>query len=327
VNPRALLSLRGLVSAAISVGIVASLLGFLGDHHWTLDLFSHFRVQYMIGATILLLATVVLRQRRNALVASFGLLLNASLVLPLYWPPGQAPDSRAPVLKVLYANVLSHNDGYSGLLEWIDSEQPDIIALLEVSKEWKEALDPSLLAWPYQKSRPRDDNFGIAVYSRFPLQEVSWPVLTPTGSHSLFATLQWQNHEVPFLLVHPYPPIKRYAATTARAQIEELILRKEVSHELALLVGDLNTTPWSHTSRRLNTTTLRPARLGFGVLSTWPAKLPAPFRIPIDTILAGPRWSVQDLRVGPDFGSDHLPLVAHLTPLLPSSDRTTGTSR
>ncbi|MDF1729223.1 MAG: endonuclease/exonuclease/phosphatase family protein [Sulfitobacter sp.] len=310
----------GLVSATIGLGIAASLLGFLGDHHWTLDLFAHFRVQYLIGAIILLLLAAILRRKRSAMVAAFGLALNAGLVLPLYLQASEAAATDAPALKVLYANVLTQNDGSAALLQWIGAEDPDVIALLEYSEEWQAAMEPHLEAWPHRQVRPRDDNFGIAVYSRHAMGNVSWPVLTPTGSESFFASLNWKGLQFPFLLVHPYPPIRRYAATTARAQIEQLILRDEVSHPLALMVGDLNATPWSHTGRRMQDTDLRPARLGFGVLPTWPAMLPAPFRIPIDTVLTGPRWYVQDLRLGPDFGSDHLPLVAQLLPLPVDSD-------
>ncbi len=316
---RKLLSPSGLIHAAVALGILAgisaSLLGFLGDHHWTLDLFSHFRVQYMIGAAILLLAALVLRKRRSAMVAGFGLLLNAGLVLPLYWDSATAPKGDGASLKVLYANVLTRNKGYGELLQWIESEQPDVIALLEFSGDWKAAFDPELTAWPHRQIRPRDDNFGIAVYSRVPLTDATWPVLTPTGSTSLFANLQWNGLEFPFMLVHPYPPVRRYSSTTARAQMGELVKRSEVSEGLALLVGDLNATPWSHSSRQLQATPLRPARLGFGVLATWPAALPSIFRIPIDTIQTGPGWHVQNLRVGPDFGSDHLPLVAQLVPI------------
>ena len=332
---RKLLSASGLIHAAISLGIfagiAASLLGFLGDMHWTLDLFSHFRVQYMIGAAVLLIAAAILRKRRSASIAAFGLLLNAGLVLPLYWGSPEDPSQDAASLKVVYANVLTQNTGYAELLQWIEEEQPDVIALLEFSQEWKDALDPALSAWPHRQSRPRDDNFGIAVYSRFPLAGVTWPVLTPTGSTSLFANIRWSDLEVPFMLVHPYPPIRRYSSATARAQMGELVQRAEVSQDLALLVGDLNATPWSHSSRQLQATPLRSARLGFGVLPTWPANLPIIFRIPIDTIQTGSRWQVQDLRVGPNFGSDHLPLVARLTPLAADAesvaDQPSGSTR
>ncbi|MCP5023843.1 MAG: hypothetical protein GY930_19020 [bacterium] len=316
--PRPVLSsIRGLVAAAMAVtilgGIAGSLLGFAGDSHWTLDLFSHFRLQYLIGASLLFVLALLLRQWRNAGLAGAGLLLNALLIWPLYQGPTAAPANQGETLKILYANVLTHNQRYGELVQLVQQEQPDIIALLEFSEAWQEAVSMDLQAWPHREIRPRDDNFGIAVFSRFPLENSTWPVLTPTGSATLLSSLHWNGRKVPFIFAHPYPPIHRYASNTARAQVAELCLREELQHEAALLIGDLNATPWSHTYRQLQGTPLHDARHGFGILPTWPAGLPAFLRIPIDAVLVGPRWQVQELRVGPDIGSDHLPLIAELS--------------
>jgi endonuclease/exonuclease/phosphatase family metal-dependent hydrolase len=48
---------------------------------------------------------------------------------------------------------------------------------------------------------------------------------------------------------------------------------------------------------------------GWGYGYTRPTGLPW---MRIDHVLAGPEWAVTDCRVGPDFGSDHLPVVAEL---------------
>ena len=56
---------------------------------------------------------------------------------------------------------------------------------------------------------------------------------------------------------------------------------------------------------------------GWGYGYTRPADLPW-FRI--DHIVASPEWRVTECRVGPDFGSDHLPLIAELVlPAAPST--------
>lgn len=312
----ALLSIRGLMAAGMSVlilgGIAGSVLGLAGEFHWVLDLFSHFRAQYLIGASLLFVLCLMLRQWRNAGLACAGLLLNALLIWPLYQGPSES-EPQGATLKILYANVLTHNDQYASLARLIEEEQPDVIALLEFSENWQKALQGDLDAWPHREIRPRDDNFGIAVYSRYPLENSTWPVLTPTGSATLFSSLSWNGQSFPFVFAHPYPPIRRYASNTARAQVAEMCLRAELQHDAALLVGDLNATPWSHTYRQLKVTRLRNGREGFGVLPTWPAALPAFLRIPIDAVMVGPSWQVLDLRVGPDIGSDHLPLIMELS--------------
>ena len=45
-------------------------------------------------------------------------------------------------------------------------------------------------------------------------------------------------------------------------------------------------------------------------LPSWPAPLPALLRIPIDHVLVGGDLLVTAPRLGPAFGSDHLPLLA-----------------
>jgi endonuclease/exonuclease/phosphatase (EEP) superfamily protein YafD len=45
---------------------------------------------------------------------------------------------------------------------------------------------------------------------------------------------------------------------------------------------------------------------------TWPTPLPAPLRVPIDTVFVGGGLSLRDLHAGPDLGSDHLPVIAEI---------------
>ena len=80
-----------------------------------------------------------------------------------------------------------------------------------------------------------------------------------------------------------------------------------------VLVGDLNTTPWSqHFAQLLSEPRFRSVREGFGWLPTWPAMLPPFLRIPIDHCLVTSELDVLALDLGHNVGSDHLPLVVTL---------------
>ena len=78
----------GLLTAAGIVASVATVLGFLGRFSWLLDLFSHFRVQYMLG--LLVLGVVLFIGRRSRTASAFLLLacVNIAPVLPLYFGKG-----------------------------------------------------------------------------------------------------------------------------------------------------------------------------------------------------------------------------------------------
>jgi endonuclease/exonuclease/phosphatase (EEP) superfamily protein YafD len=82
-----------------------------------------------------------------------------------------------------------------------------------------------------------------------------------------------------------------------------------------LVVGDLNTTPYSHAFENfISTSGLKDARKGRGFLPTWGPLSPWPLRLPIDHILLSKGLEATSLNVGPDVGSDHRPLIAVLKP-------------
>ena len=81
----------------------------------------------------------------------------------------------------------------------------------------------------------------------------------------------------------------------------------------AVVLADLNQTPWSTAYRHL----IRDARLQDARRGQWPRKTWRPRRswlvgLPIDHVLYRGAVQVEQFRLGPDVGSDHLPLLADL---------------
>ena len=76
-----------------------------------------------------------------------------------------------------------------------------------------------------------------------------------------------------------------------------------------ILVGDFNSTPWSHVMTRLR----RKAGLNIlsGIRPSWPATLGISL-MPIDHILVSPDIINLGVGRGPYLGSDHLPIIARL---------------
>jgi endonuclease/exonuclease/phosphatase (EEP) superfamily protein YafD len=80
-----------------------------------------------------------------------------------------------------------------------------------------------------------------------------------------------------------------------------------------LIIGDLNTTPWSHAFTSLTGDgELISTQAGFGNQGTWPTHLPMPWLLPIDHCVVSREWVCVGREIGPETGSDHLPLLVSL---------------
>ena len=74
-----------------------------------------------------------------------------------------------------------------------------------------------------------------------------------------------------------------------------------------VLLGDLNTTPWSYFYRQyLETLGLKDAK-AHHYLPTWPTYIPV-FFLPIDHVLVSPKVQTLSQRLAGFNGSDHFPV-------------------
>ena len=80
-----------------------------------------------------------------------------------------------------------------------------------------------------------------------------------------------------------------------------------------MVVGDLNTSPWSPVFHDLlRASGLRDGRAGHGIQPTWPSLFPLLWT-PIDHCLVSRGLIVQRFQRGPYVGSDHFPLIVDIT--------------
>ena len=302
-------SLRGLLEAAAGLTLVVSAaVSFDVEHAWW-QLFTHFRLQYLGTSLALVALLLLLRHRRAAFLALLAAGINAGYVLP--WYVGDADVGGQP-FKLVQANVLSSNENHEALIALVDSENPDVVVLEEVTAEWAEAVATLANDYPYRYVIPRSDNFGIALLSRAPFVNVRHFASPPLGHPTIQARIDWHGKYIDLIASHPTVPVNPVVYAARNRQFENLAALVAESEGPVVLVGDLNATPWDRHYRRLEETTgLRNARRGFGIVPTWPTFLPLAM-IPIDHVLVSADIGVRALTAGPDIGSDHLPLVVTL---------------
>jgi endonuclease/exonuclease/phosphatase (EEP) superfamily protein YafD len=284
----------------------------LGNFTWWLDLFTHFRAQYFFAAVLLLILFACVRSKRGALLSAVLVVMNGASIGPLYLSP-DPPPTTGPPLRLLLANVHSGNQEFQLLLDLVAAERPDLLLFEEVTAVWVDALAPLSTEYPHQITRPSEDNFGIMLWSRIPLDRAEVQFFGAADVASIVARFRHGGQSINLLLTHPLPPMQARLAQLRDGQLMEVAAAARKLGPRTIVAGDLNVTPWSPIfSRLLDVSGLRDSTRGFGIQPTWPIVLPAPCRIPIDHCLHTSDLAVTDRRTGPHIGSDHLPLIIDL---------------
>ena len=316
-SPRPRWSLRGVADAALWVGraggfglCLLTLSAFAGERHWLLEITTHFRPHYAGGLLVFGAAYTCARHFRFAAFFTAFSLLNIAMLLPRFDARTPVPPE-TPSLKLLLANVHTDNRDYDAVLRLISHEQPDVIVLLEVNAVWLDAVASLEKTHPYFRTVPRSDNFGIALYSRVALRETRTAYLSASEVPSIqtIVTLA-KDRSLRLLATHPLPPGDAGNLVLRDQQLAAIASWSAGPATPALVIGDLNCTPWSPAFRRL----LANGSLqdtGRGITPTWPVK-PWFLRIPLDHCLATPSILTKEHRVGPDIGSDHFPIIVSI---------------
>lgn len=298
-----------LVTASGAVLSVASLFAYLGRFWWFLDLFSHFRVQYFLGLSAV--ALLLSFRRRYQAPVLFGLLAVANLctIAPLYFGAEPKPAKVSRTYRGLLMNVNTESGVQANAARVIRELAPDFVALEEVNDQWLSALSPTLREFPYSRAMPREDNFGIALYSKYPLLQGKILQVGEADIPSVTAELALPDGRVMVIATHPLPPGGPENSRLRNDQLAQLPNVVRQSSLPVLLLGDLNATPWCfHFKKLLRQSNLRNGSQGRGVLGTWPTFLPLVL-IPIDHCLHSAGLHVTRIGTGPKTGSDHYPLV------------------
>jgi endonuclease/exonuclease/phosphatase (EEP) superfamily protein YafD len=198
------------------------------------------------------------------------------------------------------------------MVAWLSRSDADIIALQEVTPQWALALEPLARSYPYRKVMSRDDAYGIALLSRWPLDDV-WPVdFADDGLPSLVANVDVHGRRLRVIALHARWPVVPELQVARDRVLQRAAALALTQPESTILLGDLNLTPYAPAFARLVTESgLRDALDAEAWRPTWQAGF-WPLALPIDHVLV-PRGScVTGHVIGPYLGSDHRPLQVTL---------------
>lgn len=295
----------------------ATLMGFLARLWWGFSLFSHFRVQYALAASGLALIWLIIQNKKIALFTGCFAAINLALIIPLYFKPTMSSDN-GQAIRVFFANVHTANPHHEIVRDLIIESDPGIIVLLEVNQNWLDDLDLMDSGFTYSVTQPREDNFGIALFSRFSLSDSGIVELGRYQLPSVYAQMQSNDEVITIIATHPPPPSHRTGAEARNQQIAEVAQYVIGFDTEVILFGDLNLSSWSpYFTDLIMVTGLRDSRLGFGVQPTWPTGNML-LQIPLDHVLVSPKITVLERYTGPYIGSDHLPVILEIS--VPGND-------
>ncbi len=280
------------------------------------ELASHFPLQYAIAAVVLLLPAFALGTYGvTFILLLLALGLSLCQIAPFVSFVRAAPQlGDGQPLKILQANVLKLNTDTNQLRRIIEQEQPDIIAASEVTPAFAamlaglEALYPFRLVEPEEKS-----SFGMALLSRLPFSHIESVSFDGPKNRAMVAKIRHDGREIDIISIHPTTPNVNLASRDN--EFDNIVKRVGAHSANLVLLGDFNATPYCPAYKKLTRALkLKNAREGLGILGSFPQYLPTPFlKLPIDHVLLGANLRALSCNLGPETGSDHLPMLATIS--------------
>ncbi len=298
-----------------------TLLTFFATRHWLADLLANLRIQQLLALLVVAGFCIAFRRWGWLTIMSICLSVHSIWILEAI-PIINEKSSDTNQMTITLANVLTQNHRYNDIVSEVLSQAPDVIVILELSSSLAHVFETDLAAtYPHQIIRPKDrDNFGIGLYSRHPMEDHDIFQLN-TEIESISATVSVRGKSYRIFATHPLPPIGQRNYELRNEHLRELALKireyTDRNPEMpAVLVGDLNLTPWSPHFQFFETQSgLRRASSRFIITPTWYRYPYFPFGLALDHALIDENLTCQRHTVGSEMGSDHRSVTVRLAPL------------
>jgi endonuclease/exonuclease/phosphatase (EEP) superfamily protein YafD len=296
-----------------AIAVVANVLPLGARLSWTLELTTHFRIQYLaVTAALLVLALMRRRWGWCAVLAAAGA-VSAAPVLP-YLPlapvaPAAVAAGAAPI-KVLTVNVSFRPFSPRRFLEIVREAQPDVVVLQELTPHAENVLAELDKAFPHYRKFPADGAYGIGVWSRHELE--SGETFALGRLPAIQARVRGPSGAFTVIGVHLSAPTSPRRAAARTQELIELATRSANIEDPLVVAGDFNVTPYSpYFVQWLEQGALTDSRRGRTLSVSWPTTLPWA-GIPIDHVAVNKGFTILSHRRLPNFESDHYAVLVEL---------------
>jgi endonuclease/exonuclease/phosphatase (EEP) superfamily protein YafD len=303
-----------LLAAALAGGLVGGRWGgadlgngWVARLWWVTDLLAHFRVHYALAFLLLAAVLAAARVRTAALLCLAGALVAAAPLAPLYVAAPPAADEAAG-LEIAFLNVRVDEAEPAAVADHLRESDADLVFLFTTTGELVEELRRADLPYHVAVARPLRAGVQLAPILLTRSPAIGTRVFVWGDHERLFAVeaaVEVDGRPVRVLGTHarsPQRPSRALLRDQNLAHVADWAARQT---DPVVVVGDLNTTQWSHAFRDLvRRGGLVDSRRGFGRQASWPVPL-GPLGLPIDHALHSADLVTVERSLGPGLGSQH----------------------
>jgi endonuclease/exonuclease/phosphatase (EEP) superfamily protein YafD len=313
-----------------------------GDRWWFATLILYGPRWIYVAPLVALVPSALLLSRRLLVPLAVGGCLAVFCLMGLHLPWLNWGEKPRPDLRVLTFNAERHHFPGTAFSNLVKREKPDVISFQECSgpSRWS--------AWWQPREPWHDVRRGeLRIASRFPIKRVEvsysdWSLRKGPTQNAVYCVLETPQGDVGFCNVHLETPRRALSTVLDHQKILNLDnvdhadfqieCRRLESKDLLdwlrkfpdpkIVAGDFNLTSDSRIYRG-DWNQFRNAfdQTGWGFGHTKQTVIRnQQYGLRIDHILTDERWTPVRCWVGPDVGSDHLPLFADIA-MRPSGER------
>ncbi len=288
---------RLFVSVAVWISVSIFLLPI--DHYYV-DLLQSFTFHAGLGYLALTCLFALLRWRTVAASGMAVCFLLAVHLLPHINNGSSEYDVHGQPFRVAHFNVLASNTLYERSIRSAKNTDADLISFQEVNMDWINQLIDKLEAdYPYY-AFVCGEVHGVAVFSRFPIDDIRqyrW-----TGEPTLTGNVLLNGHKIHFVSTHTLSPRSPERSRNRNQHLQKITEYVSKVEGPVLAIGDFNVVPWSRPILHMKAhTDLRDSRKSLS--PTFPADYQ--LGIPIDYILHSDEINCLRFDAIDSEGSDH----------------------
>ena len=286
------------------------------------EILIHFCMQFFIASLFFFVLYSALKEKKKVIASSLITIYFFSLLALSFKAPEISTHKNFDDITILQFNANYRNENLEKTILYLKSlnEQksnaPDIVLIQEATVQAKNQLNELTKDYTYVIDDAQEGPYGMLIYSKIPIEHAVQHKFDLSWNKHTVLHLKTPKNKMPFVLYELHATSPAHLAKIEQRELElksiaEIISADKIKN--VILVGDLNTTPYSPYFRTLEKISgLRNSMRGNYLWGSWPNFLPFFMRIPLDHVLVSQNMRITYRTVEMDLGSDHMPILTQI---------------